>query len=222
MKIIFKIIAFIAALIVSGCMMTEEVLKIGEKDAIKDKIYAFLSYPDNSKIVIVGEKYHYFLNPDENLLRFLQMQNKPPLSVSLSNFKMNGKEISGIYNIFINKEKLDRSVTLSLVEAGFKEGPHGFFMLGKVSGNLRISSQLAIESVTNFKNSYELEIEQSPSTAVTLTKLAISPLTIVADVGIVVAGTGIFLAAIPVVCISKGIIDIARGNEMDSKCPSGF
>lgn len=131
MKIIFKIIAFIAALIVSGCMMTEEVLKIGEKDAIKDKIYAFLSYPDNSKIVIVGEKYHYFLNPDENLLRFLQMQNKPPLSVSLSNFKMNGKEISGIYNIFINKEKLDRSVTLSLVEAGFKEGLMVFLCLAR-------------------------------------------------------------------------------------------
>lgn len=202
-------------------MATKATSKIGKKPTLKDEVYALLSYPDSSKLVVVGEKYHYFLDPDENLLKFLRIQRKPYLSVNLSDFKTDGKSISGKYKIYIDKEELDKNIILALIDSGFEERPHSLVMLGEVSGALHISSQFAIENTTNFKKSYELEIEQKSSTAATLTKLAISPLAIVADVGIVVAGTGIVLTAMPVLCISMDIIDIARGTYTKS-CPSGF
>ncbi len=221
MNIILKVLLCIAVAHVSGCMATKATSEIGKKATLKDEIYSFLSYPDSSKLVVVGEKYHYFLDPDANLLKFLRIQNKPNLSVNLSDFKTDGKSISGKYKIYIHKEELDKNIIRALIDSGFEERPHSLVMLGEVSGNLHISSQLAIENTTNFKKRYELEIEQKPSTAATLTKLAISPLAIVADVGIVVAGTGIVLTAVPVLCISKDIIDIARGTYTKS-CPSGF
>ena len=221
MNLILNLLVFILGINISGCMFTDAVSEIGYKEPIIDKIYAFLAYPDKTKLVFVGEKYHYFINPDANIEKFLRIQNKPNMSVIFYDFETDGRNISGSYKIYIDNKSLDKSMTQLLVESGFEERPHDLALLGKVSGVLNLPSDIKLENISSMKNSYELKIAQKPSKTASLTKLIVSPLAIVADVGVVIAGTGIILTAVPVLCLSKGVFDIASGND-SSKCPSGL
>jgi len=178
-----------------------------ENPNYKEKIGSFLISEDGTKFAIVGEKYHYIINLENNLRNILTSKIRKSLKPSFYSFKVDKENnITGNYTIYyLSKKNINEKW---LKNNGFKNRTkrnnkkYIYTFSGHVNGK-RYSANKNINKSFSFNKPYYLKIEEPSSILGNIGKILATPITVAVDGVKTVAGV-VFFTAFATTVMVKG------------------
>ena len=152
---------------------------------------SFLVTEDGSKLVVLGEQYHYiFADISPSLTQVLGSQLRTVVAADLSNFRVTRDNVvTGDHTLHLSEQASDEQ-RRSAVEAGFvSPGPT---LSGHVNGVRYSAEGFPSPPVTQrFTRPYVVSITEEGESHVAA-KILLTPLTVAAD-GVIALGTVVLL-----------------------------
>lgn len=192
-----KLITYLAALLIAvfqfGCTPFTQGLHGGGNSTTHEKINSFLITPDAGTLVVAGEQHHFIFPLGEPLKSLLQWQGRTKLNPSFGTFTVTqGQAVSGSYTLQANPAQLSPAETQFLLQHGFTQNRTELTYSAGIQGTRYLAGNVKVPQTAYFRQPYELTINEPDGAVTTVGKIALTPLTLLAD-GVVT------LAAAPLV-----------------------
>ncbi len=167
----------------------------------KTRIYdetglSFLVSEDGSRLVVLGEKYHYIfdeISPSLKQILLSPLNLRTVVVVDLRDFNVRDNVVTGNYSLWLSGLASDEQ-RKSAIDAGF------------VTPDLRVSGRLKgvrysregfppTAHTQEFARKYVVSVREQPSTAATAAKILLTPVTVAADGALILGGLLLLLIA---------------------------
>lgn len=188
-----------ASALVAGCEgpgpITESWLADGQYE---ETLTAFLITPDGKKLVVLGKRYHYIFDMPSQLYRVMTSSYRPKLHTDFYGFVAQGDKISGRYTMVLGEKDAPRDSDTRdhALADGFKDEGYQLAESGTISGTRYMPTPLDGAVIPQaFNVEYRVPVTEKPTPAGKAAKLALSPITVAADGGLLLA----FIAVSPIV-----------------------
>lgn len=160
-----------------------------------ETITSFLMTKDTNTLAVIGNKYHYIFQINDNLKSFLLSDIRKESQVSFKSFFVDlNNTIAGGYSIHIPINKIEKQKTKQwLQEIGFQKNDYykQYMLQGEIKGKRYLAKE--IPSEYKFNKPYKLNIEEEPSKFRKTASTMLSPITYSADLAIGITVLGVFL-----------------------------
>jgi hypothetical protein len=204
MKIEFKYTStLVFLLLLCGCAQTQTD-KLWSAPTYTERINQFLINPEDKSLIIIGEKYHYIFNEDSAPLVLLGWSSRKNLHAFFYAFEVNSENIvTGTYSLNSDSKKASIEEINWLKSNGFKINKSGLYTKTlKVSGTRYLAGNVHISNSSHLNKQYRISIERPNSTFETISKTALTPITVTSDAVTVIGGTALLVAiAVPIMAV---------------------
>ena len=172
----------------------------------EETLTAFLITQDGKKLVVIGKRYHYIFDLPPQLHTVMTAPYRPKLHTVFDGFVAQGDKISGRYTMMLSKKDAPAgSDTRERALAdGFQDDDYNRFAeSGSISGTRYMPSALDSATIPQaFNAQYEVFVVEKPTPAGKAVKLALSPIAMAADGGLVL----VEVALTPIALVFLAII----------------
>jgi hypothetical protein len=166
-----------------------------------DTVISFLITEDGSKLVVLGEKYHYIFDVSPSLKNVLLGPIRSELRAYFEIFHVTlDNKISGDYSLELLNDATDEQKNAA-VDAGFTPGELALTLSGHLEG-IRYSAEgfPPIGQAYKFNQQYIVEIQEEQSAANKAGKILATPIVILADGVLILTGVALVLLVIALRC----------------------
>jgi hypothetical protein len=153
---------------------------------------SFLVTEDGSRLVVLGEKYHYILDDiSTSLKQILQspLNLRAAVVVDLTDFYVKDNVVTGNYTLWLSDQASDEQ-RKSAIDAGFVTPD--LRMSGRLKGVRYSGEGFPPTAQTQFARKYVVSVREQPST---VAKILLTPVTVAADGALILGGLLLFLIA---------------------------
>jgi len=155
----------------------------------EETLTAFLITPDGKKLVVIGKRYHYIFDLPQQLHTVMTASYRPKLHTVFDGFVAQGDKISGRYTMMLSKKDAPAgSETRERALAdGFQDDDFDRFAeSGTITGTRYMPSALDGAAIPQaFNAEYLVFVTEKPTPVGKAVKLALSPIAVAADGGLV-------------------------------------
>ncbi|WP_372998755.1 hypothetical protein [Sulfurimonas sp.] len=214
MKIIS--IALLFSVLFSGCAT----IQLWEDPKYKETFEEFLITEDGSKLVILGEKYHYIFSTNEKLKEILLSNKRKNIKPVFEDFKVDiNNSIQGKYNLFYNTNDKESKNDIWLEKIGFETSKRASkkIFTYKYSGSMKGVRYLPKEPIISkykFNNKYNIYIEEEPTTFYNTGRALLTPITVAED-GALIYGTTVLLVVSSPLILPMMAIEHVNGKALE-------
>lgn len=197
------------ALTLSGCVTSSLIdgIERRESQPYQEKISHFLVTPDCTKVVILGEKFHYVLTATSLLANVLTSPWHRRVSASFNYFSVTREGVvRGRYRLSLDAAATDEEKTAARA-AGFKVSSSGeIYSEAYISGQRYAAGGFKIPAdVQKLNQEYVIQVSEEQARGAKVLGYALTPVTVAAD-GV------LMLLAIPLIPVAYLALRNARWN----------
>lgn len=166
-----------------------------EDSKYEETLTAFLISKDGKKLVVIGKRYHYVFDLPPQLHKVMTASYRPKLRTSFDAFEAQGDKISGRYTMMLPHADAprDSETRAHALEDGFADDGYDISESGTISGKRYMPSSIDGAAIPQaFNSEYRVNVTEKPTPVGKAIKLALSPVTMAADGGLLLAGIALF------------------------------
>jgi len=195
-KYFVGILSSLILLTTTGCLTTRFYESDHASRAYHEKVDSFLMTEDGSKLVVIGEKYHYIFDASPNLKKVLLGSFRPMVMGNFSDFYVTqNNKITGNYTLDLYKKDATDEQRKSAIDAGFITNNNSELSLSGHLEGVRYSAEgfPEIDQRYKFNVPYYVDISEEQSTAKLVGKILITPILVLADGVLILGGAALLL-----------------------------
>ncbi len=181
-KFILHLVALLFCVAQFGCTPFTQNLHSGGNSVTHETIKSFLITPDASTLVVAGEQHHFIFPLHEPLKSLLQWQGRAKLNPSFGQFSVSsGQSVAGNYSLSANPAQLTAAEVQFLTQHGFTPNGGELSYSADIQGMRYLAGNVKVPQTAIFRHPYQLSIIAPDEAGDAVVKIALTPLTLLAD-----------------------------------------
>lgn len=198
-RILIYIVSSLILLTTTGCFTKKFIESDFYTGRYQELVDIFLVTGDKSKLVLLGEKYHYIFDADASVAKILNSSCLPLISIIFTDLRVKkDNRIIGNFTLTLALEEATDEQKKSAMDVGFAYDGKKLFMdmSGKLEG-IRYSAAGFAEGSLGYKSNGPnyLDIVEETAELNTAGKILLTPIAVLADGVLVLGGAALYLGA---------------------------
>lgn len=195
-RILIYIVSSLILLTTAGCFTQKLIESAFYTGKYQEVVTSFLITEDKSKLVLLGEKYHYIFDADVSMVKILNSSCLPLISVYFTDLRVKkDNRITGNFTLTLASSATDEQKK-SAMDVGFAYDGEKLFMemSGKLDGIRYSATGFAGVPLSYRTNGpYYLDIVEETAELNIAGKILLTPIAVLADGVLVLGGAALML-----------------------------
>jgi hypothetical protein len=210
---LLRVLCLLSLFLLPGCALTSGLAQWGRQ--LEEPVSAVLMSADHRQIVLIGRYRHYVLDEMEaGLAALLAQEALPGLQANGAELRMEADgRIKGRFFMVADPARLGEAEAAALRAAGYRasERDARLYRAFDISGRAFRPGSAPVLPPATFSPAFTLHLRKPAEHWQNALKLPLSPVTLTADAGIVMAGVALVIPTYVLVCTYGTVTGTAGG-----------